>query len=408
MTGVEDALRALGPADVTPTVEELGGVDRVLTAAAELDSDLLPRLVESLGSWPEAPEHPALIAAVVERLPDVEGSLEAAGCIDAVLALTVASQDSDVARALMARLLLLVDGGLQSDVLALRAGYAIRAAADLALLDVGVTAHGVLAALENLPDVRPEMASSVARATGRLWEHHDEPFLRRVLEERVLPHDEAAGDGLVELGLDSLRVAFDAAEGEAALEALQRAQELFERARAQDEDRPDARAFAAACRAVEAFTADGAAMSAALDELAEARSELERYSVQEPTGFRGATPLRSVADWHVLAGTLRGLSAHLERPDILNLRPAIEALGDAYNGMRLGVLQDERHGLIGFIRPLVRDRVEMSAALKEGVAQYATEEGAPAGATELAAEVVRPKVAPTPETPRRRRRHPRR
>lgn len=406
--GVEEALRELSPTDPVPTVEELGGVDLLLTAVGELDRDLLPRLVESVGSWPKTPDHPALIAAVVERLPDVEGALEAAGCIDAVLALTVASQDGAVARALMARLLLLVDGGLQSDVLALRAGYAIRAAADLALLDVGVTAHGVLAALENLPDVRPEMASGVARAAGRLWEHHDEPFLRHVLEDRVLPHDEAAGDGLVELGLDSLRVAFDAAEGEAALEALQRAEELFERARAQDEDRPDARAFAAACRAVAAFTTDATAMSAALDELAEARTELERYRVDEPTGFRGATPLRSVADWHVLAGTLRGLSAHLERPDILNLRPAIEALGDAYTGMRLGVLEDERQGLLGFIRPLVRDRVETSAALKEGVAQYATEEGAPTGARELAAEVVRPKVTPRPDTPRRRRGRPRR
>jgi hypothetical protein len=108
----------------------------------------------------------------------------------------------------------------------------------------------------------------------------------------------------------------------------------------------------------------------------------------------------------VLAAALRGLRAHLERPDLLNLRPAIEALSDAYTGMRLGVLHDELHGFIGFIRPLVRDRVVASASLKEAVGQYASEEGAPAGARELAAEVVRPKVSRCPTMrPRQRERH---
>jgi hypothetical protein len=56
---------------------------------------------------------------------------------------------------------------------------------------------------------------------------------------------------------------------------------------------------------------------------------------------------------------------------------------------------------------LVRDRVETSVVLQEGMAQYAAEEGAAAGAIELAAEVVRPKAA-TPDTHRRWRGHPRR
>lgn len=390
---IEDILRSIGPTDAAPTVEELGGPEPVLTAATELAPALLPRLVEALANWQDAPEHPTLIAAAVERLPDVESPLDAASYVDDVLALVVASNDGDVARMLMTKLLLLVNSGLENDAAkALRAGYAIRAAVDLALLDVGVSAHAVLAALENLPDVRPEMASGVARAAGRLWEHHTEPFLQRVLEERVLPHQEAAGDGLLELGLDSLRESFGAEQGEASLTALRRAEELFERAQDHDEDRPDARAFAAACRAVVAFSTNEAAMSAALDELEDARRELDRYSAEDIISFRGATPLRSVADWHVLAATLRGLRAHLDDPDVLYLRPAIEALTDAYTGMRLGVLEDERHGFIGFIRPLIRDRVAASESLTEGVARYASAEDAPTGARELAAEVVRPKV----------------
>jgi hypothetical protein len=305
----------------------------------------------------------------------------------------------------MTQLLALVNDSA-SEARALRAGFAVRAAVDLALLDAGVSAHGVLAALENLPEVPAEMAPGVARAAGRLWEHYPEPFLRRVLEDGVLPHEEAAGDGLVELGLDSLRVAFDADETDVALDALRRGEELFERARAHDEDRADARAFAAACRAVAAFTADESAMLAALDELADARRELEHYSPEDVTGFRGATPLRSVADWQVLGATLRGLRAHLDKPDVLNLRPAIEALSDAYNGMRLGVLEDERHGFVGFIRPLVRAGVEASVPLKEGLSQYAVEERSPAGAQELAGEVVRPKARPCTATRPRRRSRP--
>lgn len=390
--GVEEMLREVGPADEPPTIERLGGVDPVLTAVPHLSPECLPRLVEAAATWPEASGDHRLTAALVERLDELESPLDAATCIDALLTLVVAGHNDDVARALMAKLLVVVDSGGDSEARALRAGYAIRAAVDLALLDAGVSAHGVLAALENLPDVRVEMASGVARAAGRLWEHHDEPFLRRVLKERVLPHEDAAGDGLVELGLDSLRAAFDAADVRAALEAIRRAEELFERARAHDEDRPDARAFAAACRAVAAFGADEPAMSAALGELADARMELDRYTSEEVTGFRGATPLRSVADWHVLAATLRGLRAHLERPDILNLRPAIEALSDAYTGMRLGVLEDQLYGLTGFIRPLIRDRVAGSASLKDAVTQYAAEEGSSTGARELAGEVVRPKA----------------
>jgi hypothetical protein len=400
---VDDALREIRPTDPAPTVEDLGGLDAVAAAVPRLEPEVLPRLVEAVAMWPEATGHPELTRSMVDRLPEVLPPLDSAGCVDAPLDLVVATDDEELARSFMTTLLGLLDGAADSPSLALRAGYAIRAAVDLALIDVGVSAYAVLAALENLPDVRPEMAPGVARAAGRLWEHHDAPFLQRVLEERVLPHEDAAGDGLVELGLDRLRFAFDAPDADSTLDALVTAEQFFDQAREHDENRPDARAFAAACRAVTAFTRDIGDMAAALDELVEARAELERYTRDESAGFKGAVPLRSIADWQVLVATLRALRDHLERPDVLHLRPAVEALADAYFGMRLGVLEDSRRGLIGFIRPLVRAQVETSVPLTEAMEQLATEEDSPLGARELVGEVVRPKATRCLSAPPRRR-----
>ena len=177
-----------------------------------------------------------------------------------------------------------VSSGFESEAHALRAGYAIRAAVDLALLDAGVPLmpYGPYWRTSPTSDQRWRLASR--EQPGGSGEHYQEPFLRSVLEERVLPHEASAGDALLELGLDSLRAAFEAPTGDATLEQLHRAEELFDGARAEDEDRPDARAFAAACRAVAAFGSDETAIAAALDELADARTELERYTPVDPTG----------------------------------------------------------------------------------------------------------------------------
>jgi hypothetical protein len=211
---------------------------------------------------------------------------------------TVASEDDELARVLMSTLLAVTNDFADGEERSLRAGYAVRAAVDLALLDVGVSPHGVLAAIENLGPL-PSRVARVARATGRLCEHHDEAFLRAVLEERVLPHEEAAADATLELGLRELREAFEADDSQTTLASLSRAATLFDRASDYGEARPDARAFAAAARAALAFGEGGRAMAAALDRVASARSEFERDRVDVGSDFRGATPLRSVAAWQV-------------------------------------------------------------------------------------------------------------
>lgn len=400
---VDEVLARLGPTDPPPTLEELGGEDAAVAAVPVLDPDLVPRLIEALMHHREPANAPLRLASeLAQRLPDVEAPIAAASSMDALVAFAAVGQEADLSRTLMKSLLTVVETQALDDRHAVRASYAIRAATDLALLKVGVTVHGVLATIENLDEVRPEMAPGMARAVGRLWEHHEAGFLQQVLEERVLPHEEAAADALLELGLEALRRAFNAVDSDSARAGLERAVELFDRAKAQEEDRPDARAFAAAARAVLAFDVDAAAMTEALGELELARGELDRYSAQHGDGYRGAAPLRSVAAWHVLAATLRGLRAHVDRPNALHLRPAVEAMVDAYAGMRLAVLDDERLGLQAFIAPLIERAVSGSGVLAEGVKQYA-EEGA-AGATDLAAEVVLPKAGTTPTLIRRRRR----
>jgi hypothetical protein len=376
-----DILRQLGPVDPAPGIADLGGEADLLQELPELDAD-----IASL----EEPQ--TLGSALVARLPEIGAPLSFANSTDWLLRITVVTGSADLAGMLMDALLEVTrdhDGPERG----LRAGHAVRAAVDLGLLDAGVTAHAVLAAIERVEAIPPEMASGMARAIGRLWEHYDEAFLQQVLEERVLSHDTAAADATVELALKALRDAFYAGQPDETVGALERSVELFGRARAYDEDRADARAYEAAARAVLAFGSGSDELTAALDDLTAARAELDRYDVSVGGDFRGATPLRSVAGWHILAGTLRNLRANLDKPDILNLRPAVEALASAYEGMRLAVLHDERLGLQAFIQPVISAAVAQQPALADGASQLADETGASRAAKELAREVVRPKVS---------------
>lgn len=389
--GAADVLRQLGPVDPAPGIAELGGEIGVLQELPQLDAVLLPRLIEAVANDVRSMEDPQTLgSALVARLPALEAPLSFANSADRLLRVVVVAGGSELAATLM-DVLLEITRDNDGPERGLRAGYAVRAAVDLGLLDVGVTAHAVLAAIERVEDIPPEMASGMARAIGRLWEHHDEAFLQRVLEERVLSHHTAAADATVELALKALRDAFYARQSDETVGALERSIQLFERAQAYDEDRADARAYRAAARAVLAFCSGSDDLIAALDDLTAARAELDRYDVPVGGDFRGATPLRSVAGWHVLAATLRNLRANLDKPDILNLRPAVEALASAYEGMRLAVLDDERLGLQAFIQPVIATAVAQQPALADGVSQLAAEPGAPSSAEELARALVHPK-----------------
>lgn len=390
--GVADALSGLGVTDPPPRVIDMGGEQALREELVDLDAELLPRLVEAVaGDWDSIGDPVGLVVTLAGRLPEVDGPLSFGTTTDFLLAVAAKLGDGEAARVLMDALLAVTADVESGPEHALRAGQAFRAAVDLALLDAGVSAHQVLAAVERLEAVPPEMASSTARALGRLWEHYDEPFLGEKLESQVLPHDDAAGDGAVELGLKQLRDAFGAGDREAAAVALAGAVRLFDDAAACDENRPDARAYAAGARAVLAFDArDESGLDTALGELADARSELDRYAAGIPDDFHGAEPLRSVSAWHVLAARLRVLRDHLKEPDLLNLRPAVEALADAYGGMRLAVLDDERVGFHAFIRPVLVEDVGANANLAGAMAQLGEEDSSPA--SELAGEVVRPKA----------------
>ena len=278
------------------------------------------------------------------------------------------------------------------DTGALRCGHAIRAAVDLALLDVGASVHSPLAAVERMTDVPAAMAPALSRAVGRLSEHSDAEFLTRLLETELMRHEDAAADALLELALGAMRSAFSAPDSRSTEAGLRRSIELLNRARRHDADRPDARAFQAAAQAVIAFSGEPEVLSPALAELSAAQRELEMYSAERQDEFRGAEPLRSSAAWLVLASELAALRTHLDHPDLLNLAPGMRALSSAYSGVRLAVLDDERLGFTRFIQPVIREGVKVQPGLPEALGQLAGVDDAPPMTKEFAAAVMRPKV----------------
>jgi hypothetical protein len=89
----------------------------------------------------------ALGSALVARLPEIDAPLSFADSADSLLRVTVVAGRAELAASLMDALLEVTrdnDGPKRG----LRAGYAVRAAVDLGLLDAGVSAHAVLAAIE--------------------------------------------------------------------------------------------------------------------------------------------------------------------------------------------------------------------------------------------------------------------
>jgi hypothetical protein len=393
---VADVLRGLSPVDPPPSIADLGGEQAIVSQLADLDEALLPSLAETLrDDWPDVAGKTEIVIALADRLKDVRGALSCASIVDALTVFLVNLDDVAIGRQVSDALLAMMAASVRenaSDEAALRAGHALRAATDLALLVPATGEYQLFAALDRLDDVPEPMAPALARAAGRLWDHRDEDLLRRLLEETVLPHRGAAGDASVELGLARLRTAMRTDDPQEARTALGEAVRWMQRARQADEDRPDARAFQAAAEAVLAFADDtpAQALDEQLEALAEARRELDVYRARLREAFGPVRPLASIAAWHVLASDLRALRAHLAAPDLLEgLRPALGALADAYYGMRLAVLDVTELGLQAFIRPVLVEAVRSDAALARGLEQFLANDEASEEAKQAAVELAR-------------------
>jgi hypothetical protein len=395
---VEERLRALTAVDDAPEMAELGGEPEFVAAVVALPEDLISRAADAVWqAWPEIGDHRAMLAALTSRLPDVTAALEYADVADGLVAGVTALDDDPSAVAVAAALA----RALAPDALderPLHGGHAVRAAADLASVS-SVSSHTTLAALSMLTAIPDPAGAPFARAIGRFLDLGDEPWLRTMLRDRVLPLASAAADATIELAHTALRDAFADGDPVSATNALTTAAELFEEAARADEDRPDAVGFAAATRCALAFAEhDVESMDRWAAELNASRIALMAWSPPDDGPSRAEA---AAGAWVLLTGDLLALRRHLDAPDTLRLLNAVEVIADAYYGVRLRVLTNERLGLQAFLRPLVIEKLRGSGQLRDGLTRLAEEDEATAerraAATQLLSE-----AGPSPKARRQR------
>lgn len=364
---IADQLAALGSTAAAPSVSELGGPEAFADDMRSLPSELLPRAVRVLSQ--EDTADPELIEVFVERLAEIDGPVSFDEAGETLVRHVNAVHDSSLAVRLLDQLLAVFDGRDASADDAVRAGYAIQTAVDLVRTGAGASDHGVLASLERVEDVPPLTAAALARAVGRLAETDDSEFLVPLLE-RAAEHEGASAQATLELGLVALRNAFDSDDPAAAAEELDLAIARLETASELEENRADARVFAAAAKAVRALTQDEDAFKSELEALADARLDYAVYDPSVERVDRVVGPLHSVAAWAVLASQLRHLRSAVDKPDVTHLQPGLKAMADAYAGAALDTVADSRTGLRGFTGPFVEAAIERDPLLARGAEAY--------------------------------------
>ncbi len=395
---VEGRLRALTALDDTPSLADLGGEEQLVATLEGLPEDLISRAADVVWqSWTQITDHRAALAALASRLPAVTAALEYADVADGLVA-GVALLGDDLLATIVARALV---AALEAGALAerpLHGGHAVRAAADMAAVS-SIASHITLAALSTVTCIPALAGVPFARAIGRLLDLGDEPWLRTMLRNRVLPLPGAAADATIELALAHLRDAFSYGDPAAATAALNAAAELFEEAARADEDRADATGFAAATRCALAFAdQDAAAMEGWAAELNRSRIALMAWS----PGDDGPSRAEAAAGaWTLLTSDLLALRRHLDAPDTLRLINAVEVIADAYYGVRLRVLDDERLGLRAFLRPVVIEKLRENGQLREGLVRLAEEDDATAERRTAASRLVS-EAGPGPKVRRQR------
>lgn len=395
---VEERLLALTALDDAPSLADLGGEAQLLEALGGLPEDLISRAADAAWqSWTQITNHSATLTALASRLPEVSAALEYADVADGLVA-GVASLDDDASAISVATALV---AALDADALAerpLHGGHAVRAAANLAAVS-SIASHTTFAALSTVTSIPAPAGAPFARAIGRLLDLADEPWLRTMLRNLVLPLPSAAADATIELALAHLRDAFSDGDPVSATKALNAAAELFEEAARADEDRADAIGFAAATRCALAFAdQDAAAMERWAVELNTSRVALMAWSPADDGPSRAEA---AAGAWALLTGDLLALRRHLDAPDTLRLINAVEVIADAYYGVRLRVLEDERLGLQAFLRPAVIEKLRDNGQLRDGLARLAEEDEATAERRAAASKLVS-EVGPGPKARRHR------
>ena len=227
-----------------------------------------------------------------------------------------------------------------------RARFALGAATDLVCAEV-VTPYELLALLDKLVGSLPnELASPVARASGRLAEQRDDDLFRRLLEAALAIPDGVA-DASIELGHFHLRAA--GVRGD--IDELARARRCYDDAIRADEERPDAAAFRASADIVLSFAAGAGeqAIAEIADDLQHAVWALRTYATE-------ATPSRAldqISSWLQFAFTIRNAAAVLSMRGVLDLSNSLRALLDVYSDARTRVLGPNGPGITHILRPRI-------------------------------------------------------
>ncbi|MFI9452462.1 hypothetical protein [Amycolatopsis sp. NPDC052450] len=341
-------------------LDELAVADHAEEIAA---SPLAPVLAQALAAAAGAspPGWDGASAKFVTGLSNQTSLLALASSLEELLAspITVQTQGARLHDALLDGLTVAI-----ADSPLLAAGR-LEGAVRLAVANA-VTPFAVLGRLTSLSnDVPEEFAERLPRLLGAAmdrWADNSafvEP-IRQALDQ-LRHHEAAAVDAVFELACDHLRVALSAETLPAAMESLTTARAGFATVDAAEEARHDARAYAAACDAILAFSAQNAyRLTDAKQRLAEALQQRDAWltAMHQPAWLR--PKLAAELAWHRLVLVLEAATDYLSHPVWFNVWEALDAVLQAYRqarSMRPLPSSKDSTGLAAIIEPAIEGAI---------------------------------------------------
>lgn len=361
-------------------LDELAVADHAEEIAA---SPLAPVLAQALAAAADAspPGWDGASAKFVTGLSNQTSLLALASSLEELLAspITVQTQGARLHDALLDGLTVAI-----ADSPLLAAGR-LEGAVRLAVADA-VTPFAVLGRLTSPSnDIPEEFAERLPRLLGAAmdrWADNSafvEP-IRQALDQ-LRHHEAAAVDAMFELACDHLRMALSAETLPAAMEMLTTARAGFATVDASEEARHDARAYAAACDAILAFSAqDALRLTDAKQRLAEALLQRDAWltAMHQPSWLRPR--LAAELAWHRLALVLEAATDYLSHPVWFNVWEALDAVLQAYRqarSMRPLPSSKDSTGLAAIIEPAIEGAILQKQSQLVALSRSITEAAKP-------------------------------
>lgn len=343
------------------TIDDLGGVDKILADADQLYAapflDILADMISAAPPLEGEQLHDFLVGGF-DVARDPQSFRDA---IDRLIR-------SETLRAAMAQPVVAIFTRrireYATEREALIAAYSLEGLFRLAL-EGDVSRHRPLLELaEAAPDAPGPFAQHVAKIGGAAFHAWGDDDLLTVLH-RLLDNEEAEGEAAFELGLAHLARAFDGGDMATILAGLDTARLLFERACEADDDRSDARAYRSAIDLVHGFAANRSAadMQETLTDLVTAagdRAEVLRTGCVAPW----LAPRQDVdLEWFELARTVQRGADDLARPSWINAATTMDRILAVYDATCTIAHGDG-------LRSVLRPRVEAAFLRERGLAAH--------------------------------------